>query len=95
MDPSPKQINIKEAAFVAIKSLAYISQSETELNKFLAITGIEAVDVIRLRENLQFLGGVLDFLSSDESLLLSFCSSEDFTPRQVENAKLRLAAPSI
>ena len=84
------KINHKEAAFIAIKSLAYISQSPDELAKFLNNTGLEPTDVIRLRENMHFLGGVLDFVTNDQSLLLAFCSHEDFSPAQIENARYKL-----
>lgn len=84
------KINTKEAAFIAIKSLAYISQSEADMNDFLNITGITIPDVIRLKENLKFLGGVLDFLGTNESLLVAFCTSEQFRPEQVEAARLQL-----
>ncbi len=87
------KINHKEAAFIAIKSLAYISQSPDELIKFLNVTGLAPADVIRLRENMRFLGGVLDFLSNDQSLLLAFCSHEDFSPAQIENARVKLSGP--
>lgn len=90
-----ERINHKEAAFIAIKSLAYISQSPDEMAKFLNTTGIEPTDVIRLRENLQFLGGVLDFVSSDQSLLLAFCSHENFRPEQIENARAKLSGPVV
>lgn len=85
------KINTKEAAFIAIKSLAYISQMEEEMTKFMAETGITAPDVIRLKESLKFLGGVLEFLSADESLLMAFCSSEQFSPDQIEAAREHLS----
>lgn len=90
MSHAQHQISTKSAAFIAIKSLAYISQSPEEIAKFISTTGIEPTDIIRLKENLKFLGGVLDFLSSDESLLLAFCSSEDIPPEGVEAARQKL-----
>lgn len=83
-------INDREAAFIGIKALAYISQLPDELLKFLNVTGITPPDVLRLKENLSFLGGVLDFLTRDESLFLAFCADEDFSADQVESARLRL-----
>ena len=91
MTASADNINEREAAFIGIKALAYISQSSDELVKFLNITGITPSDVLRLKENLNFLGGVLDFLTRDESLFLAFCAVEDFTTDQVESARLRLS----
>ncbi|MGH1405890.1 MAG: DUF3572 domain-containing protein [Rhodomicrobiaceae bacterium] len=90
MQSSNEQISMKSAAFIAIKSLAYISQSPEEITKFMALTGIEGSDIIRLKENLKFLGGVLDFVTSDESLLLAFCSTENISPEGVEAARIQL-----
>ena len=90
MPVSNEQISTKSAAFIAIKSLAYISQSPEEISKFIALTGIESTDIIRLKENLKFLGGALDFVTSDESLLLAFCSSEQISPEGVEAARIQL-----
>ena len=90
MAEQPNQISTKSAAFIAVKSLAYISQSPEEITKFITLTGIEPTDIIRLKENLKFLGGVLDFITSDESLLLAFCSSEDIPPEGVEAARQKL-----
>lgn len=95
MAASAEKINEREAAFIAIKALAYISQSEDELLKFVNLTGISPVDVIRLKENLGFLGGVLEFLVRDESLLLAFCAEEDFSVDQVESARLRLTGGPV
>lgn len=90
MVASADKINEREAAFIAIKVLAFISQSEDELLKFVNLTGISPIDVIRLKENLGFLGGVLEFISRDESLLLAFCAEENFSVDQVESARMRL-----
>lgn len=90
MPSSNEQISMKSAAFIAIKSLAYISQSPEEITKFMTLTGIEGSDIIRLKENLKFLGGVLDFVTSDESLLLAFCSTENISPEGVEAARIQL-----
>jgi len=90
MTTSNGPLSTKSAAFIAIKSLAYISQSPEEISKFIALTGIESSDIIRLKENLKFLGGVLDFVTSDESLLLAFCSSEKISPEGVEAARNQL-----
>ena len=79
-------MQIQQAAFIAIKALAYISQSEQEMTKFLSETGINTADVIRLKENLKFLSGVLSFLRADESLLLAFCAQENFKPHDIEAA---------
>ena len=84
------EIPVQEAAFIAIKALAYISQIDAEMTKFLHETGVQTADVIRLKENLDFLGGVLDFVNRDESLMMAFSTSEGFAPAQIETAQRTL-----
>lgn len=90
MPSSNNPVSTKSAAFIAIKALAYISQSPEEVAKFIAVTGISTIDIIRLKENVKFLGGVLDFITSDESLLMAFCSHEHLSPEGVEASRLQL-----
>lgn len=84
-------INTQYAALIAVKSLAFISQSEQEMEKFLSQSGVSIADVIRLKENLSFLNGVLDFVSADESLLLAICASEGIEPEVIEKSRLHLS----
>ncbi len=84
------EIPVQEAAFIAIKALAYISQIDEEMTKFLRETGVQTADVIRLKENLDFLGGVLEFVNRDESLMMAFSTSESFAPAQIEKAQRTL-----
>ena len=88
--PDSFEIPLQEAAFIAIKALAFISQIDAEMTKFLAETGLHSSDVIRLKENLDFLGGVLDFVNRDESLMMAFSTSEGFAPDRIEKAQLTL-----
>lgn len=90
MPPSNSPVSTKSAAFIAIKALAFISQSPEEIAKFIAVTGISTIDIIRLKENVKFLGGVLDFITSDESLLVAFCCHEQLSPEGVEASRVQL-----
>lgn len=89
-----RDIPLQEAAFIAIKALAYISQIEAEMLKFLNETGVQTADVIRLKENLDFLAGVLDFVNRDETLLMAFVASEGFEVSQIDGARRALLAVS-
>lgn len=79
-----------QARLLALKSLAYISQSENDMARFIAETGLEGTDVMQLVDKPAFLSGVLDFLMRDESLLLSFCAHEALEPPAVEAARHEL-----
>ncbi len=87
--------SLNEAIFIAIRALSYISQSGEEISKFLATTGVEPADIIRLSENIEFLGGVLSYLCANESLLVAFCAFEDRDPNWIENARIQLQGDAV
>ncbi len=77
---------------IALQALMFISQDTKRLHHFLEITGLNAG---QMRENIvipDFLVGVLEYLLSDDSLLLSFCSNQSIDPQAIEPAKNYLEA---
>ncbi len=77
---------------IALQALMFISQDSKRLSHFLDTTGLNAS---KMRENIvipDFLVGVLDYLLSDDSLLLSFCSNSSIDPTAIEPAKACLEA---
>ncbi|WP_419797031.1 MAG: DUF3572 domain-containing protein [Terasakiella sp.] len=80
----------EQAETIALQAIAFIGQEERALNGLLAQTGMGLDD---LRENMQdpaFLGGILDFLLSDESALLAFCEAIEITPEFLIRARCSL-----
>jgi len=77
----------EQAETIALQAIAFIGQEERALNGLLAQTGMGLDD---LRENMQdpaFLGGILDFLLSDESALLAFCEAIEIAPEFLIRAR--------
>ena len=85
-----EQMDHQDAVIIAVKSLAYISQSESEQNKFLTETGIDPGQIQSFLTKPEFLSGVLAFLMRDESLLLAFAAHSGLEPIDVEQAQLTL-----
>lgn len=60
------------AEIVAIKALAFIADEQARLERFLTLTGLSPGEVKMRAGEPAFLGGVLDYLLSEESLALRF-----------------------
>src|SRR5215472_14480705 len=78
----------REAAeALAIQALSFIAEEPERLGAFLAASGI-GPDAIRDAARAPgFLGGVLDHMLCDESLLLAFADSADLDPASVARAR--------
>ena len=60
------------ASILALRVVAFITADESRLSRFMALTGNNAQAVHQGVRNDAFLGGVLDYLLQDESLLFEF-----------------------
>ena len=70
----------------AIAALAYIAGQPELLNRFLAITGIEASAIRSAALEPGFLAGVLNFVLAHEPTLLAFAEHAGLRPEQVGRA---------
>jgi len=75
---------------VAVAALGWIAGNEDMLNRFLALTGIEAGQVRQAAAEPGFLAGVLDFLLAHEPSLMAFCNETETDPDVVQRARERL-----
>ena len=71
----------EEAETVAVKALSFVAADPELLQRFLAITGIEAHAVRRAASEPGFLAGVLQFILAHEPTLMRF-AEETGTPWQ-------------
>lgn len=71
---------------LAISALGFIASDPELLQRFLAITGIEASDIRRAAATPGFLAGVLQFISAHEPTLVRFAAESGSDPASVEQA---------
>ncbi|MBX3596436.1 MAG: DUF3572 domain-containing protein [Rhizobiaceae bacterium] len=71
---------------LAIAALSHIAQDQKLLDRFLAITGIEATHIRQAAAQPGFLAGVLQFIAAHEPTLLSFCEAESVPPQEILKA---------
>lgn len=76
----------EEAEALAIGALGFIAGDPTLLDRFLALTGIEAAQIRRAAREPGFLAGVLGFIAAHEPTLLAFCAATGANPASVGDA---------
>jgi hypothetical protein len=72
---------------LAIQALAFIAEEPERLNAFLTVTGIEAAAIRDAARTPGFLGGVLEHMLADESLVLAFADSAGIDPAAIARAR--------
>ena len=87
--PSPET-----AELLAIQALAFIAQEPERLNGFLSVTGIELGAIRNAASEPGFLGGVLEHMLGDESLLIAFAEAAGIDPAEVARARQALGGRS-
>ncbi len=84
----------REAAeALAVQALSFIAEEPERLGAFLAASGIGPDAVREAARAPGFLGGVLDHMLADESLLLAFADSAGLDPASVARARRTLGKP--
>ena len=94
MDPfAPKRSRLTQADAekLAIDALSFIAAEPGVLAQFAAATGHTPATIRAEIASPDFLVGILDFLMSDESLLLVFASHLGFAPPEIVAARQALA----
>jgi hypothetical protein len=81
----------KEAEALAIQALTFIAGDGERLGRFLAVTGIGPTEIRAAAREPGFLGGVLDYVVSDERLMADFVSETGLAPADVERGRTMLA----
>ncbi len=70
----------EQAETIALQALAFIAGEERALEGLIGQTGLGFEDMKAQAGDATFLAGVMDFVLSDESLLLAFCHATDLSP---------------
>jgi Protein of unknown function (DUF3572) len=83
-------LNTANAQILSIKAVEFLALEEQRLNRFLALTGIAPQELSAQISNSAFLGGVLDYLLNDETLLFEFCEFADVSADHPRAARLKL-----
>ncbi len=83
----------QSAETLAIEVLTWLAGEAEALSRFMSLSGLEAANLRAAAAEPGFLAGVLDFLASDESLLLDFAANAGRDPAGIAKARRALAPP--
>jgi Protein of unknown function (DUF3572) len=79
------------AAVLALKALAFLAGSQDALQRFMDLTGAGRDSLGERADEPEFLASVLDFLLTNEELLIQFCDDTSTDVRSVHMARHVLA----
>ena len=84
-----------EAEHTAVAILGWLAAEPDMLGRFLALSGLQAVQLREAVNDPGFLAGMIDFLVSHEPTLLSFCEATGTAPQTVEAAWRHYSKPGL
>lgn len=84
-------MSIETAQTVSLKALAFLAETEDALERMFTVSGMDAGALRAHVDEPETLGAVIDFLLSDEPLLIRFCESSGLDPKAVHMASHVLA----
>jgi hypothetical protein len=82
------------AQILAIEALSFLAADPERLERFMALSGLSAENLRAAAATEGFFLAILDYIASDESLLISFAANAGHDPLTIIKAKDRLS-PSI
>lgn len=75
-----KHLSPEHAETLGLQALAHLASEDDHLMAFLNLTGLGLDDLKERANDPQVLGAVLDYLMSNEEVLLTFCAAADLNP---------------
>ena len=69
------QIGRKAAETLAAQAFSWVTEDVDRLQAFMAMTGAGPADIVRNAASARFLGTVLDYILTEDALVIAFCDS--------------------
>lgn len=80
------------AETIALKALAYLANRPDSLERFLTLSGTGEAELRERAGEAGFLAGVVDFLLTDEELLVAFCEEGSLDAKSLHLASHTLSS---
>jgi hypothetical protein len=93
MQKAPPSPGDDGAKGIAIEALAWLAADEDRLERFLALSGLGPQNLRKAAAEPQFLAAILDYLTSNEALLVAFAGDGARKPEDVTRAHAVLTGP--
>lgn len=94
MRPKTKD-NSEEAEILALNALGFLAADGERLQRFIDLSGLDIAAIRAGAANPAFLGGILDHLLADESLLLVFAEEQQVRPERIADLRRKLPGASV
>lgn len=92
--PKPQRLTEDWAETLALRVLAFLLADPKQISRFLALTGSTPDELRTAGSSRELQIATLEYLLSDEGLLLTFCQEADVEPTTIAPAHQLLAGPS-
>jgi hypothetical protein len=89
------QKHTEEAEILAINALGFLASDSERLQRFMDLSGLDVAAIRAGAANPAFLGGILDHLLGDESLLLIFAEEQQVRPERIADLRRQLPGASV
>lgn len=82
--------NYPDAEVTALKALGFLASEPERLQRFMDLSGLDIQAIRSSASDAAFLGGLLDYLLADQTLLLLFAESEQLPPERIVRIRRQL-----
>jgi hypothetical protein len=84
-------MNKDEAVGIALSAFAFITSDEERMSRFLAVSGLQPATIRSAASEPGFFAGILDYIASDEPLLLALAKELNAKPEHIMAAHWSLS----
>jgi hypothetical protein len=84
-----------DAEVTALQALGFLAAEPERFSRFMDMTGLDIAAIRALAGDPAFLGGVLDHLLSDQSLLLIFAEEHGLKPERIGQLRRKLPGAAL
>lgn len=91
--PKPPRLSEEHAEALALQVLTFLLADAKQSSRFLALTGTTPEDLRNVASTRELQVATLEYLLSDESLLLTFCQDAGIEPSTIAPALRLLTGP--
>jgi len=86
MNTPLKRVTREEAENVAVGAFSFITSDEERLSRFLAVSGLQPDTIRSAAASPGFFAGILDYVVSDEPLLVALAKELNAKPEHIMSA---------
>ncbi len=85
----------EEAEIIGLNALSFLASEPERLHRFMDLAGLDINAVRASAADTAFLGGLLDYILSDQTLLLIFAEEHGLKPERIVQIRRKLPGASV